>query len=78
MMDATAWSLGTGILYALLSTRGFTQFEFGLVALTLPIGVVLGTVPGGSLTHRIGARRLLMISEILGAVMVMGWAVYTV
>jgi MFS family permease len=76
MMDAIAWSLGTGILYALLSTRGFTQFEFGLVALTQPIGVVLGTVPGGWLTHRIGARRLLMMSEILGAVMVLGWAFY--
>ena len=77
-MDATAWSLGTGILYALLSTRGFTQFEFGVVALTQPIGVVFGTVPGGWLTHRIGARRLLMTSEILGAVMVLGWAFYPV
>ncbi|MGD0689483.1 MAG: MFS transporter [Candidatus Bathyarchaeia archaeon] len=78
MMDATAWSLATGILYALLSTRGFTQFEFGVVALTQPIGVVFGTVPGGWLTHRIGARRLLMTSEILGAVMVLGWAFYPV
>jgi MFS family permease len=74
MMDALAWSLGTGILYALLSTRGFTQFEFGVVALTQPIGVVFGTVPGGWLTHRIGARRLLMISQILGGVMTLGWA----
>ena len=78
MMDALAWSLGTGILYALLSTRGFRQSEFGLVALTQPIGVVLGTVPGGWLTHRIGARRLLMAPEILGAVMVLGWAFYPV
>jgi len=78
MMDAIAWSLGTGILYALLSTRGFTQFEFGVVALTQPIGVVFGTVPGGWLTHRIGARKLLMISEILGAVMVLGWAFFPV
>ena len=78
MMDAIAWSLGTGILYALLSTRGFSQLEFGVVALTQPIGVVFGTVPGGWLTHRIGARRLLMISEILGAFMVLGWAFYPV
>jgi MFS family permease len=78
MMDATAWSLGTGILYALLSTRGFTQFEFGVLALTQPIGVVFGTVPGGWLTHRIGARKLLMASEILGAAMVLGWAFYPV
>jgi MFS family permease len=78
MMDAIAWSLGTGILYALLSTRGFTQFEFGVVALTQPIGVVLGTVPGGWLTHRIGAKRLLVTSEILGGVMVLGWAFYLV
>ena len=78
MMDAIAWSLGTGILYALLSTRGFTQFEFGVVALTQPIGVVFGTVPGGWLTHRIGARTLLMTSEILGAAMVLGWAFYPI
>jgi MFS family permease len=78
MMDAIAWSLATGILYALLSTRGFTQIEFGVLALTQPIGVVFGTVPGGWLTHRIGARRLLMISEILGAFMVLGWAFYPI
>jgi MFS family permease len=78
MMDAVSWSLGTGILYALLSTRGFTQFEFGVLALTQPVGVVFGTVPGGWLTHRIGARRLLMTSEILGAAMVFGWAFYPV
>jgi MFS family permease len=78
MMDAVAWSLGTGILYALLSTRGFTQFEFGVVALTQPIGVVVGTVPGGWLTHRIGARRLLIASEILGGIMVLGWAFYPI
>jgi MFS family permease len=39
---------------------------------------VFGTVPGGWLTHRIGARRLLIISEILVAVMVLGWAFYPV
>jgi MFS family permease len=78
MMDSTAWSLGTGILFAILSTRGFTQFEFGVVALTQPIGVVFGTVPGGWLTHRIGARRLLITSEVLGAIMVLGWAFYPV
>jgi MFS family permease len=52
MMDAIAWSLGTEILYALLSTRGFAQFEFGVVALTQPIGVVFGTVPGGQVEIR--------------------------
>ena len=76
VVDSVAWSLGTGILYALLSTRSFSQFEFGVVALTQPIGVVLGTFPGGWLTHRIGARRLLVISEILGGGMVLGWAFY--
>ena len=78
MMDAIAWALGTGILYALLSIRGFSQFEFGVVALTQPIGVVFGTVPGGWLAHRIGSKRLLMISEILGADMVLGWAFYPI
>jgi MFS family permease len=76
MMDSIAWALGTGILYALLSTRGFTLFDFGVLALTQPLGVVVGIVPGGWLTHRIGARRLLMASEILGAMMTLGWAFY--
>ena len=78
MMDSMAWALGTGILYALLSTRSFTLIDFGLLALTQPLGVVVGTVPGGWLTHRIGARRLLMASEILGASMTLGWAFYPV
>jgi len=60
MVDSMAWALGTGILYALLSTRSFTLFDFGVLALTQPLGVVVGTVPGGWLTHRIGAKRLLM------------------
>jgi MFS family permease len=78
MMDSIAWALGTGILYALLSTRSFTLFDFGVLALTQPLGVVVGTVPGGWLTHRIGAKRLLMTSEIMGACMTLGWAFYPV
>ena len=78
MLDSMAWALGTGILYALLSTRSFTSFDFGVLALTQPLGVVVGTVPGGWLTHRIGARRLLMASELLGAIMTLGWAFYPV
>jgi MFS family permease len=78
MMDSVAWALGTGILYALLSTRNFTLYDFGVLALTQPLGVVAGIVPGGWLTHRIGARRLLMMSEILGATMTLGWAFYPV
>jgi MFS family permease len=78
MMDSLAWALATGILYALLSTRSFTPFDFGVLALTQPLGVVVGILPGGWLTHRIGARRLLMASEILGAIMTLGWAFYPV
>jgi MFS family permease len=78
IMDSIAWSLATGILYALLSIRGFTQFEFGVLALTQPIGVVIGVIPGGWLAHRIGSRRLLMTSEIIGAIMSLGWAYFPI
>jgi MFS family permease len=79
MMDTIGWSIGTSILYALLShSQGFSSFEFGLIALSEPIGIVLGTLPGGWLTLRIGARQLLTISEILGAIMVFGWAFYPI
>ncbi|MHB1908451.1 MAG: MFS transporter [Nitrososphaerales archaeon] len=76
MMDTVSWSISTSILFALLYSRGFTQFEFGLIALSQPIGLAIGTLPGGWLTLRIGPKRLLTISEIFGAAMVFGWALY--
>ena len=79
MMDTIGWSIATSILFALLSSaRGYSSFEFGLIALSEPIGIVFGTLPGGWLTIRIGARQLLTISEILGAIMVFGWALYPI
>ncbi len=76
-LDTLTWAIGTSLLYALLSQeQSFTKQDFGLIALVLPIGVVVGTIPGGWLNHRIGPRRLLMISECLGAGMLFGWAFY--
>jgi MFS family permease len=76
MMDTIGWAVATSILFAFLSHRGFSSFEFGLIAVSEPIGIVFGTLPGGWLTERIGSRQLLTISEILGATMAFGWALY--
>lgn len=79
IMDTIGWAIGTSILFAILSSaRHFTSFEFGLIALSEPIGIIVGTLPGGWLTARIGARQLLTISEALGAAMLLGWAFYPV
>ncbi len=79
IMDTIGWAIGTSILFAILSSaRHFTSFEFGLIALSEPIGIVIGTLPGGWLTARIGARQLLTISEVLGAAMLLGWAFYPI
>jgi MFS family permease len=79
IMDTIGWAIGTSILFAILSSaRHFTSFEFGLIALSEPIGIVVGTLPGGWLTARIGARQLLTISEALGAAMLLGWAFYPI
>ena len=78
-LDTLTWAIGTSLLYGLLSkVQDFTKQDFGLIALVLPVGVLVGTVPGGWLNHRIGPRRLLIISECLGAFMLFGWALYPV
>ncbi|MHB8568034.1 MAG: MFS transporter [Nitrososphaerales archaeon] len=76
-LDSLAWAIGAALLYALLQhSQGYTQQDFGLIALTLPLGVVFGTIPGGWLALRIGPRKLLIFSEFLGAMMMFGWALY--
>ena len=76
-LDTLTWGIGTSLLYGFLTeAQDYTNHDFGLIALILPIGVVVGTIPGGSLSHRIGPRRLLIISECLGAAMLLGWAFY--
>jgi len=76
-LDSLTWAVGSSLLYALLQEgAAFTKQDFGLIALTLPLGVVFGTIPGGWLAWKIGPRRLLIISEFLGAGMMFGWALY--
>ena len=78
-LDTLTWAIGTSLLYGLLSkVQDFTKQDFGLIALVLPVGVFVGTIPGGWLNHRIGPRRLLIISECLGSSMLFGWALYPV
>lgn len=73
--DSLTWSISTSIISATLTAAlHFSNIEFGALSASLPIGVVLGTLPGGWLAHRFGPRNLLASSQLLGASMMFGWA----
>lgn len=74
--DSLSWSIATTLLPAILrASKGYTPADFGLIAVTLTVGNVLGIIPGGFLTNRIGARNLLIISEALGLATWSGWLI---
>jgi len=74
--DSLSWSIATTLLPAILrASKGYTSADFGLIAVTLTVGNVLGILPGGFLTNRIGARNLLIISEALGLATWSGWLI---
>lgn len=78
-LDSLTWTIGGSLLYALLQeSQSYSKQDFGMIALTLPLGLVLGTIPGGWLATKIGPRNLLILSEFLGAGMMFGWALYPV
>ncbi|MEM3671435.1 MAG: MFS transporter [Thermoprotei archaeon] len=75
--DSVSWSIGFSIVYALLrADKGFGPGLFAEIAGFMPLGMIVGTVPGGFLATRIGARTLLTVSEALGCSMWLGWALY--
>lgn len=77
--DSLAWAVGMSILPALLKvSKGYTSGDFGLIATTLPLGTAFGTLPGGWLTNRIGAKNLLVTSECLGAIIWIGWGFFPI
>jgi MFS family permease len=75
--DSLAWAVGMSIFPALLkAAKGYTSGDFGLIATTIPLGTAFGTLPGGWLTNRIGAKNLLLTSECLGALIWLGWGFF--
>ncbi|MCL5068290.1 MAG: MFS transporter [Thaumarchaeota archaeon] len=73
--DSLTWSISTSIISATLTAAlHFSNSDFGALTVSLPIGIVLGTLPGGWLAHRFGPRNLLASSQLLGALMMFGWA----
>lgn len=77
--DSLTWGIGTAILSATLTvSQNFTNFDFGLITITMPVGILFGTLPGGWFTHHIGPKKLLAVSQMLGGIMMFGWAFYPV
>jgi len=73
-LDSFVWGLGAGILYGMLSqTYGFSSTQFGIMSSISSLSWALSQMPIGRLIERHGRIRFMVISELLGVVMMVGW-----
>ena len=73
-LDSFVWGLGAGILFGMLSqTYGFSSTQFGIMSSISSLSWALSQMPIGRLIERHGRIRFMVISELLGVVMMVGW-----
>ncbi|MFH1929612.1 MAG: MFS transporter [Chloroflexota bacterium] len=73
-LDSFVWGLGAGILYGMLSQAyGFSSTQFGIMSSISSLSWALSQMPIGRLIERHGRIRFMVISELLGVVMMVGW-----
>jgi len=73
-LDSFVWGLGAGILFGMLSqTYGFSATQFGIMSSISSLSWALSQMPIGRLIERHGRIRFMVISELLGVVMMVGW-----
>lgn len=69
-----AWSMGEGLLYAmLLESFGFTLIQIGILANALSVSVVLSQIPVGKLVDRYGSRPFLILSQVIWSFVFIGY-----
>jgi len=73
-LDSFVWGAGAGILFGMLSqTYGFSSTQFGIMSSIFSLSWALSQMPIGNLIERHGRIRFMVVSELLGAVMMVGW-----
>jgi MFS family permease len=73
-IDSFAWALGSLLIFGMLSeSRGFTTFQLGVMASASSAAWVATQLPIGRLTDRYGYKPFLVLSEILGLALLVGW-----
>jgi len=73
-LDSFVWGMGAGILFGMLSqTYGFSSTQFGIMSSISSLSWALSQMSFGRLIERHGRIRFMVISELLGVVMMVGW-----
>ena len=77
-VDSFTWGLGWTILYGMLVKQfGFTTFQIGLLSSVSYISWTLAQMPIGWLIDRFGCKPLIVLAEIVGIPLLVGWMVST-
>ena len=73
-VDAIAWGTGGAIFYGMLKkTYDFNTYQLGLLSTTMQISWALSQIPLGILSDKIGRKPLLILSEGMGIIALLGW-----
>jgi DHA1 family multidrug resistance protein-like MFS transporter len=72
-LDSFVWGLGFSLLFGMLSDAyGFTTFQFGIMTGLRYLVVVVTQMPIGRLVDRLGYKAMLIASEVIGVVVLIG------
>jgi len=75
-IDTFAWGLGSTLLYgALVKYYNFTNFELGVLSSIFSASWALTQIPAGKIADKYGAKKTLIISELLGAITLTLWLI---
>jgi len=76
--DSFFWAIGAAILSGLLrKTYNFSNFQLGMMSSILFVSSACSQLPMGLLVNRYGCKKLLLLSEIIGILMMAGWLTFS-
>ena len=75
-MDAFAFGISSNIIYAMAEDRfHFTASDVGLLVAVWYLAMLASQYPATRILIRLGPKRTLMLSELLGTLLMAGWAI---
>jgi DHA1 family multidrug resistance protein-like MFS transporter len=73
-MDSFAFGISVTIIYGMLVERfRYSNTDIGLIVGTLAIATILAQYPATKLLLRVGPKKSLVLSELFGGVLMLGW-----
>jgi len=76
--DAFSWGLGAAILFGLLRrTYSFSNLQLGILSSLTSLMWAASQLPIGKLIEKYGCKKSLIVSEMIGIAMMIGWLTFT-